>query len=126
MGPDYAVAQMATYIRQGLQAFGIQVNAAEKNPERLAEAGYVDIRHTRDKVPVGTWPRDPNLKTIGLYNRSAVYDGLHGITMGPLTRGLKWTPTEVEVFLVRVRNDLMNSRIHSYVYMHTLCGQKPL
>lgn len=126
MGADYAPVQMATYIRQGLQAFGIQINAAERNPERAAAAGFTDIRHTVDKVPLGIWPKDRNMKTVGLYNRSAIYDGLHGITMGPLTRGLKWDPAEVEVFLVKVRRDLMNHNIHAYVHLHTLCGQKPL
>ncbi|KAL1892379.1 hypothetical protein Sste5346_007117 [Sporothrix stenoceras] len=126
MGPDYAVAQMAKHIGEGLGKFGVKIYSPEDNPARLEAAGFVDIRHSIDKVPVGTWPKDPNMKMIGLYNRSTVYDGLHGITMGPLTRGLKWTPEEVELFLVRVRKDLMNSRIHSYVNMHTLCGQKPL
>ncbi|CAK7227780.1 hypothetical protein SCUCBS95973_006657 [Sporothrix curviconia] len=125
MGPDYAVGQMAKYIGQALMNFGIKLYSPDDNPARLETAGFVDIRNTVDKVPVGTWPRDPNMKMIGLYNRSTVYDGLHGITMGPLTRGLKWTPEEVELFLVRVRRDLMNPRIHSYVHMHTLCGQKP-
>ncbi|CAK7271502.1 hypothetical protein SEPCBS57363_004654 [Sporothrix epigloea] len=126
MGPDYSLTQMTKYMGQALSNFGIKLHSPDDNPERLTEAGFVDIRHKIDKVPVGTWPRDPNMKTIGLYNRSTMYDGLHGIAMGPLTRGLKWTPEEVEVFLVSVRKDLLDSRVHSYVHMHTLCGQKPL
>lgn len=44
------------------------------------------------KVPLGVWPKDQTMKTIGLYNRIMIYDGLHGLAMGPFTRGLKWTP----------------------------------
>ena len=126
MGPDYSLTQMTKYMGQALSNFGIKLHTPDDNPERLKIAGFVDIRHKIDKVLVGTWPRDPNIKMIGLYNRSTMYDGLHGITMGPLTRGLKWTPNEVEAFLVSVRKDLMDSRVHSYVHLHTLCGQKPL
>lgn len=116
---------MVANIRDGLATFGIEMHAAEKNADRLREAGFVNIRHEIKKVPVGTWPKDPSLKMIGLYNRSVIYDGLQAITMGPFTRGLGWKPEEVEVFLVKVRKDLMDTSVHSYVHFHSLCAQKP-
>jgi SAM-dependent methyltransferase len=125
MDKDYTPPQMVDNIRAGLEKFGIDMHAARKNPDRLREAGFVNIRHEIKKVPVGPWPKDQNLKTIGLYNRSVIYDGLQAITMGPFTRGLGWTPEQVEVFLVKVRKDLMRTDVHSYVHFHSLCAQKP-
>ncbi|OLN92122.1 hypothetical protein CCHL11_01493 [Colletotrichum chlorophyti] len=62
---------------------------------------------------------------IGRYSQAVIYDGLHAITIGPFTRGLGWTPEEVEVFLVQCRKDLLNPSIHTYVYYDALTGQKP-
>lgn len=98
----------------------------EKNPANVKEAGFVSVEEKIFKVPVGVWPRNPKMKTVGLYNRSMIYDGLQGISMGPFTRGLKWTPEEVEVYLVGVRKALMNSSVHSYLPFHVTMGQKPL
>lgn len=125
MPPGYAVARMSTLIGEALAAFGIKMHSPEDNPARLAQAGFQGIRHLIDKVPIGPWPRDPKMKMIGLYSRVTGMEGLQGIAMGPLTRGLHWTPQEVEALLVDVRRDLMDTRIHSYVHMHTLFGQKP-
>ncbi|KAH8684951.1 S-adenosyl-L-methionine-dependent methyltransferase [Ilyonectria robusta] len=125
MHPDYTPPQMVANIRDGLATFGIDMHASEKNEDRLRDAGFVNVRHEIKKVPVGPWPKDSNLKKIGLYNRSVIYDGLQAITMGPFTRGLGWKPEEVEVFLVKVRKDLMDTSVHSYVHFHSLCAQKP-
>lgn len=123
--PDFTPPQMAANIRAALAKSGIEMHAAEKNPDRLHDAGFVNIRHEIKKVPVGPWPKDSNLKMIGLYNRSVIYDGLYAITIGPFTRALGWTPEEVEVFLVKVRKDLKDPSVHSYVHFHSLCAQKP-
>jgi hypothetical protein len=64
------------------------------------------------------------MKTIGLYNRNNLVDALQAVSMAPLTRGLKWSPNEVEVFLIDVRKSLMNSAIHSYLTFHVVYGQK--
>lgn len=39
---------------------------------------------------------------------------LSGMTTALYTRGLGWSPEEVEVFLADVRKDMKNPRIHSY------------
>lgn len=126
MPEDYGPLEMAGLIHEALARFGVDTHSADRNPERAEAAGFVDLRHSVIKLPVGPWARDKTMKTVGLYNRSSIYDGLHGITMGPLTRGLKWSTQEVEVFLTGVRKDLMDKRIHSYITWHSIYAQKPL
>jgi hypothetical protein len=41
-------------------------------------------------------------------------EGLHGISVAVLTRGLGMTPQEVEVMLIGVRRDLCDRNIHCY------------
>ncbi|KAK6212228.1 hypothetical protein QIS74_10182 [Colletotrichum tabaci] len=82
--------------------------------------------HDVKKVPVGEWPKRHDLRKIGAYCKAVIYDGLHAVTIGPYTRGLGWAAEEVEVFLIDVRKDLLNTSIHSYMFYHSLAGQKPL
>ncbi|KAM7212281.1 secondary metabolism regulator LAE1 [Rhypophila decipiens] len=126
MTEDYGPLKMSHLIHEALARFGVDTHSADRNPERAEAAGFVDLRHSVIKLPVGPWARDKTMKTVGLYNRSSIYDGLHAITMGPLTRGLKWSSEEVEVFLAGVRKDLLDTRIHSYITWHSICAQKPL
>ncbi|KAF6816530.1 methyltransferase domain-containing protein [Colletotrichum sojae] len=126
MPPDFTPVKMVANIKEGLAQFGVDMNAAEQNPERVEAAGFGNVVHQVRKVPVGGWPRNKFLRVIGMYTLSVIFDGLHAITIGPFTRGLGWTPGEVEQFLVQVRHDLLDPNVHSYVYFHTLSGQKPL
>lgn len=123
--PDDPVDGFLNNVKEGLARFGVDLLAMEKNPDNVREAGFVNVEEKIFKVPVGVWPRNPKMKTVGLYNRSMIYDGLQGISMGPFTRGLKWTPEEVEVYLIGVRKALMNSSVHSYLPFHVTIGQKP-
>lgn len=126
MPENYIVAQFLRNVKEGLAVFGVDLLAMEKNEQMVNDAGFTNVEEKIFKVPLGTWPKDPDLKKIGLYNRSMIYDGLQGISMGPFTRGLKWTPAEIEVFLVGVRKGLMDSSAHVYLPFHIVMGQKPL
>ncbi|KAH6984357.1 S-adenosyl-L-methionine-dependent methyltransferase [Ilyonectria sp. MPI-CAGE-AT-0026] len=123
---DNEVLNFLNNIKKGLAAFNVDLLGMRKNKQNVEEAGFVNVEEKVLKVPLGVWPRDPRMKTIGLYNRSVIYDGLHGIAMGPLTRGLKWTPEEVELYLVGVRKTLMTSNQHGYIPFHIVTAQKPL
>ncbi|KAK2049476.1 methyltransferase domain-containing protein [Colletotrichum somersetense] len=122
---QYGYGRFVDLSMEGFRSFGIDPLGMERNSERLRAAGFERVEERVWKVPIGTWPRDQNLKTIGLYNRSMLIDALQAVSMAPLTRGLKWSAAEVEVFLIDVRKSLMNSSIHSYLTYHVVYGQKP-
>ncbi|KAK1546343.1 methyltransferase domain-containing protein [Colletotrichum paranaense] len=125
-GPEeYGYGKFVDLCMSGFRSFGINPLAMERNSEMLRESGFENVVEKVWKVPIGTWPRDQKLKTIGLYNRSMLIDALQAVSMAPLTRGLKWSPAEVEVFLIDVRKSLMNVSIHSYLTFHVVFGQKP-
>ncbi|KAI3556635.1 hypothetical protein CABS03_00915 [Colletotrichum abscissum] len=64
--PDYAPSRMTNLIEEGLSKFGSELYASETNPERLRAGGFVTKVHNIKKVPLGRWPKDDNLRTIGL------------------------------------------------------------
>ncbi|KAK1997562.1 methyltransferase domain-containing protein [Colletotrichum falcatum] len=125
-GPDrYGYGRFVDRCMEGFRSFGIDPLGMERNAERLRAGGFEAVEERVWKVPIGTWPRDQRLKTIGLYNRSMLVDALQAVAMAPLTRGLGWSAAEVEVFLIDVRKSLMDASVHSYLTFHVVCGQKP-
>ncbi|KAK1977829.1 S-adenosyl-L-methionine-dependent methyltransferase [Colletotrichum cereale] len=126
MPADYAPARMVDLLAEALRRADTDMYAAERNPARLHDAGFVDIRHTVKKVPVGPWPRDDTKKLIGMLTHDVIYEGLEAITLRPFVNILKWSHGEVASFLDEVRRDLGKPSVHAYVYFHVLLGQKPL
>lgn len=51
---------------------------------------------------------------IGMWAHEATVSNLGGLSTALFTRGLAWSAEEVEVYLAGVRDDMKNSKIHSY------------
>ncbi|CAI6083279.1 hypothetical protein V2G26_018852 [Clonostachys chloroleuca] len=125
MPDDYLVADFMSNLAKGFSCFGVDLLGMERNQQLLIDAGFVNVEEKIFKVPIGAWARDQKWKTIGMYNRSVIADALQGVAMGPYSRGLKWTPEEIEKYLIGVRRSLANTSIHSYYTFHVVYGQKP-
>jgi len=93
--------------------------------EWMVAAGFTDVRETKFKWPINPWPRDPNLKEMGLWNMVNMLKGLDGFTVRLFTTALGMTTEEIQVSLVQVRKDLRDTRIHSYWPIYVVYGQKP-
>ena len=125
MKEDYTVEKFLNLIKEALEVFGVNLFSMTNNTQYLRDAGFINVEEKVFKIPCGTWPKNKTMKMIGLYLRSVIYDGLQAISLGPLTRGLKWTTDEVELFLVEVRKSLLDASTHSYIPFHVVYGQKP-
>ena len=77
------------------------------------DAGFQNVHAQRFRLPIGPWPRDKTLKTIGSWNLVQIEEGLEGLTLRLYTQMLKWKPEEVQVLLADVRKNLRDPRIHS-------------
>jgi hypothetical protein len=125
MPPNHPVTQYWAYINEGLAALGVNFNATLLLADMMREAGFVNVTTRIFHVPIGVWPKNKVLKTVGLYWRTILIDGLEPIALGPMTRGLKWKKEEVDVWLVEVRKAYMDGWVHSHMPLHIICGQKP-
>ncbi|KAI4170383.1 MAG: hypothetical protein LQ343_005005 [Gyalolechia ehrenbergii] len=77
-------------------------------------AGFVDIQQVLLKCPMNPWPKNKVLKEAGRFQLLAHIDGLEGVSLGLLTRGLDWKAEEVKVLMAKIRPELKNRAIHSY------------
>ncbi|KAK3954005.1 methyltransferase [Pseudoneurospora amorphoporcata] len=127
MPADHPMAQYWALVREGLAALGIDFHAAAggKLAQMMREAGFINVTERILQLPIGTWPKNKVLKTVGLYWRTILLDGIQAIALGPLTRGLKWSREEVEMFLIQVRRAYHDNSSLLYMPLHIIYGQKP-
>ncbi|KAL2142528.1 hypothetical protein VTI28DRAFT_1085 [Corynascus sepedonium] len=127
MPADHPVAQYWSLIMEGLTHLGIDFHAAAggRLASMMREVGFVNVTERVLQIPLGTWPKNKVLKTVGLYWRTILTDGIQAIALGPLTRGCGWTREQVELFLVDVRKAYHDNSILVYMPLHIVYGQKP-
>lgn len=126
MPENYAPKEMLLMTKKALEVLGKDTTAILSADEKLAAAGFANITHRVFKLPVGPWPKGKEQKLLGLFWRTAILDGLQGIAMGTFGREKKWSPEEIEVYLVGVRKALLDNSIHTYWPYHIITAQKPL
>lgn len=74
----------------------------------FAEAGYVDVHEKIFKLPVNTWPRDPEMKSLGMWWQQNLLLGLQGFSLAYFSRILGWTKEEIEVGQVFSDHHVLN------------------
>ncbi|KAL2198336.1 S-adenosyl-L-methionine-dependent methyltransferase [Corynascus similis CBS 632.67] len=90
----------------------------------VKDAGFTNVTHHRFRFPIGTWPKDPKMKQVGMYNISQVMTGLEGFSLRLYCDVLGWKKDEVLVLLAQVRSELKDPKIHAQFDFHVVYGQK--
>ena len=67
MPVHHPVARFWSYIYQGLAALNIDFWSVLTLEEKMREAGFVNVTTRIFHVPIGVWPKNKVLKTVGLY-----------------------------------------------------------
>lgn len=127
LASDHPVAQYWQYVDQGLINLGVSFRTS--NEGRIAaamrECGYVNVTERVFHIPIGTWPKNKTLKSVGLYWKTILLDGIQAIALGPMTRGLHWRREQVEALLVSVRKGYHDNSLLLYMPLVCVYGQKP-
>ncbi|EEQ83994.2 hypothetical protein RJZ56_003507 [Blastomyces dermatitidis] len=105
--------------------FGKPLEIVKTFPEKLKQAGFVDVKTTLKKLPIGTWPKDKKLKEIGRFQQLQVLQALEPYSLFLFTKILGWSAEETQVLLSGVRKDIKNREIHMYGWVHFTYGRKP-
>ncbi|KAK3682339.1 S-adenosyl-L-methionine-dependent methyltransferase [Podospora appendiculata] len=121
----YALRDFMNFIDAGLGVLGSDLRGIFSATEEMKEAGFENVETIQHKIPIGLWPRDKRLRLAGLFLRTAMMDGLRGISRRPLL-ALGWTQLQIEMFLVDVRKAIMDAKFHTYLTYYVVYGRKPL
>ncbi|SPO07211.1 uncharacterized protein DNG_09905 [Cephalotrichum gorgonifer] len=111
-------------VPEAAEKLGRPFNNAKAIKNGLAEAGFTDIVHHQFKWPTNRWPKDPNMKELGAWTFENVGRNLYGLSVALFTRGLGWSMEEFEVFLVQVRKEMSDPKIHGYFPISTRFHQR--
>jgi hypothetical protein len=104
----------------------------------MEEAGFVNIREIRLKLPIGRWPKDREMKLWGVWNRKFLNDAIEGFALRGMTTHLgvslslccvvkltgdscwtrQWSYEDTQVFLDDVRKALRDPNVHAYIDMY--------
>lgn len=87
---------------------------------------YFSLRNvdSRVKIPIGSWPKDPKLKEIGGVQYYQELQAVDSYTPGVFSRVLKWSDTEIDTFITKVKAELEDPSIHLYFPFHYVWGRK--
>lgn len=64
----------------------------DKVTQSVKDAGFINVEDRVVKVPIGTWPKDKQLKQWGAWNRQFLLQALEGFSIRGLTEllGVSW------------------------------------
>ncbi|EXK83574.1 hypothetical protein FOQG_12100 [Fusarium oxysporum f. sp. raphani 54005] len=112
---------------EGGKATGCSLSVLTEDLQMKAmkEAGFVDIQETFYKIPFGSWPKDPKMAEIGQYAKLSLESDLVGYSQMIWHEVLKWPSEEYQIFLMQVRKDLRNKKLHPYFKVRFVWGRKP-
>ncbi|CCE28047.1 uncharacterized protein CPUR_01521 [Claviceps purpurea 20.1] len=99
----------------------------EIQQQAFDEAGFVEKRVSRHKIPVGPWAgaKDPKLAEVGRFARAAADNDLQGYTQMLWQSVLQRPADAYHVWLASMRKAIHNPRVHSYVIADVVYGKKP-
>jgi SAM-dependent methyltransferase len=91
----------------------------------MREVGFELVVERHSACAFNTWPRGDKNKLLGAMCCQNLLEGVQSMSLALFTRVLGWSSEDVLSFLVGVKNDLMNRKIHSYCGVYFVYGRKP-
>ena len=101
----------------GLDSVNRDGRPAQRLREYAEAAGFINITEVKLKMPLGPWPKDPELKQIGMMNLVQMLDGVEGFSLKTL-EAMGWSRIEIDVYLAKIRRELKAGRFHAYAPLY--------
>lgn len=125
LAKDSYIMQWQELIGQASVKMRRRLHCAVDLKTRVQHAGFTDVTFEAIKVPVGGWPKDQDLRTIGRYMQLHMRQALEALTLGYFSRILMWSTDEIQVLLARVLNEFNCKSKRLYTYYRVIYGRKP-
>ncbi|CCE32996.1 uncharacterized protein CPUR_06919 [Claviceps purpurea 20.1] len=119
------LASYADLCREGGKVLNRPFFVQEIQRQALDEAGFVEQRVVQYKVPIGPWAKDPKLAEIGRLTKATLENDIQGYTQMLWLNVLQRPADEYHVWLANMRKAVRNPKVHSYMIVQIVYGQKP-
>lgn len=120
-----SVAQWQQYIDDASVKFGKRMNVAEKLKDKMVNAGFENCCDDAFKIPIGPWPKHPELKELGRWMLVQMLEAVEPVAIALFTRVLGHSYEKSQALMVGVRSEFKNPRNHLYSVYRYIYGQKP-
>ncbi|KAL2005366.1 hypothetical protein VTN00DRAFT_2577 [Thermoascus crustaceus] len=120
-----AIEDYYRLIIDGFESQGYDTRPGPKLEGWFRDAGFVDVKAEKIRLPLGTWPKDKRFKTIGAWNLMQVESGFEAAAMALLTRFHGWSTDEVKILAARTLKDARDRSIHPVFHFWVVYGRKP-
>lgn len=122
---DNPLVQMMDHLKDACAQIGRTMDPAPHFRTWAGGAGFIHIKEERFKLPVGAWPKDPQLQEIGTLMGINMHEGVSAFTAVLFTDVLKWPSEEVELFNMEVRKASRRRETHAMFDFLVTMAQKP-
>ncbi|KUJ15270.1 S-adenosyl-L-methionine-dependent methyltransferase [Mollisia scopiformis] len=93
--PTSPLLKYYTSIHLGLKNLGVDLERSRDELTKLSSYNFINTQHEILKIPIGTWSETKMMKTVGMYGRVGIIEGLQAMALGPLCKGLGWSKEDV-------------------------------
>ncbi|KAK9468099.1 S-adenosyl-L-methionine-dependent methyltransferase [Lipomyces arxii] len=106
------------------ETMGYDLHCGTNMRRRVADAGFIDIEEYTFRLPIGTWPKEPRLKSVGKIMLENAVKGVNAWGLRVLvSSGMK--PDDATELLEKAAISFKDPKIHMYVTAHYVLGRKP-
>ncbi|TVY80933.1 Secondary metabolism regulator laeA [Lachnellula suecica] len=96
-----------------------------KYKQYMEDAGFIGVKEVHYRWPINPWPTDQHEKEKGKWSLQNLLLGLESISMALMTRYLGMSEHEVREVIKRMEKEIKNRKIHAYIPISVVYGQKP-
>lgn len=82
----------------------------------MEEIGFEDVKEKKFYWPINPWAKGDYFKQLAEYAQPDFLSGLEGMSL-KVMGSMGWSAEQVNVFLVGVRDNVRDTRIHCYCPM---------
>lgn len=111
-------------MNEASKRFGKELKTANKVKTFMQDAGFADVHEEIYKCPIGPWAKGRRYKELGIYYRAQFHDAVEPFTLALFTRVLGYSSDQAKVTIERVKQDLLNPKVHLYGHYHFVWGKR--
>jgi ubiquinone/menaquinone biosynthesis C-methylase UbiE len=115
---------MARY-NKASKMFGKSFDDVSSMKQNMQDAGFVDIQKEVYKIPLGNWPANPILKTLGRTALNAAQQSLEPYFLALGARILGESAGDIREVTQALKKEISKSSLHLYIKAHFIWGRKP-
>lgn len=112
-----AVKRWNDLLLEGIQRMGRDALSGLAYKRHMADAGLVNVVEKKFALPTSPWAKGKEEKFLGALQQMNTLQGIEAITTSVFSKGLGWTSEQIDEFLVEVKKDVADKRIHSFIPM---------